>query len=115
MLRFRSLDFYQNMLKNKLALQKIAKPSPQPTVAEIPKCLWRLAFCEAPNISHCKFLATYCCRINASVVYQVYFCKATLFECYYTAQRWNRSGFSRPDPTGKFQNHRQLTGWSIGF
>ena len=25
-------------------------------------------------------------------------------------QRCNRSGFSRPDPTGKFQNHRRLTG-----
>ena len=25
--------------------------------------------------------------------------------------RWNRSGFSRPDPTGKFQNHRRLTGF----
>ena len=24
-------------------------------------------------------------------------------------QRWNRLGFSRPDPTGKFQNHRRLT------
>ena len=30
-------------------------------------------------------------------------------------QRWNRSGFSRPDPTGKFQNHRRLTGRSTGF
>ena len=30
-------------------------------------------------------------------------------------QRWNRSGFSRPDPTGKFQNHHRLTGRSIGF
>ena len=29
-------------------------------------------------------------------------------------QRWNRSGFSRPDPTGKFQNHRRLTGRSTG-
>ena len=26
-------------------------------------------------------------------------------------QRRNRSGFSRPDPTGKFQNHRRLTGF----
>ena len=26
-------------------------------------------------------------------------------------QRWNRSGFSRPDPTGKFQNHRRSTGF----
>ena len=26
-------------------------------------------------------------------------------------QRWNRSGFSRPDPTGKFQNLRRLTGF----
>ena len=30
-------------------------------------------------------------------------------------QRWNRSGFSRPDPTGKFQNHRRLTGRLTGF
>ena len=30
-------------------------------------------------------------------------------------QRWNRSGFSRPDPTGKFQSHRRLTGRSTGF
>ena len=30
-------------------------------------------------------------------------------------QRWNRSGLSRPDPTGKFQNHRRLTGRSTGF
>ena len=30
-------------------------------------------------------------------------------------QRWNRSGFSRPDPTGKFQNHCRLTGRSTGF
>ena len=28
--------------------------------------------------------------------------------------RWNRSGFSRPDPTGKFQNHRRLTNRSTG-
>ena len=32
----------------------------------------------------------------------------------YQTQRWNRSGFSRPDPTGKFQNHRRLTGRSTG-
>ena len=25
-------------------------------------------------------------------------------------QRWNRSGFSRPEPTGKIQNLRRLTG-----
>ena len=31
------------------------------------------------------------------------------------AQRWNRSGFSRPDPTGKFQNHRRSTGRSTDF
>ena len=31
-----------------------------------------------------------------------------------SGQRWNRLGFSRADPTGKFQNHRRLTGWSIG-
>ena len=30
-------------------------------------------------------------------------------------QRWNQSGFYRPDPTGKFQNHRRLTGRSTGF
>ena len=30
-------------------------------------------------------------------------------------QIWNRSGFSRPDPTVKFQNHRRLTGRSTGF
>ena len=30
------------------------------------------------------------------------------------SQRWNRSGFSRPDPTGKFQNHRRLTDRSTG-
>ena len=30
-------------------------------------------------------------------------------------QIWNRSGFSRPDPTGKFQNLRRLTGRSTGF
>ena len=30
-------------------------------------------------------------------------------------QRWNRSGFSRSDPTGKFQNHRRLAGRSTGF
>ena len=30
-------------------------------------------------------------------------------------QRWNRSGFSRPDPIGKFQNHRRSTGRSTGF
>ena len=34
-------------------------------------------------------------------------------------QRWNRSGFSRPDPTGKFQNLRRSTGFlpaqSTGF
>ena len=30
-------------------------------------------------------------------------------------QKWNRSEFSRPDPTGKFRNHRQLTGRSTGF
>ena len=30
-------------------------------------------------------------------------------------QRWNRSGFSRPDPTGKFQNLCRLTGRSTGF
>ena len=30
-------------------------------------------------------------------------------------QRWNRSGFSRPDPTGNFQNHCRLTGRSTGF
>ena len=24
-------------------------------------------------------------------------------------------GFSRPDPSGKFQNHRRLTGRSTGF
>ena len=29
-------------------------------------------------------------------------------------QRWNRSGFSRPDPTGNFQKHCQLTGQSTG-
>ena len=34
---------------------------------------------------------------------------------YCTVQRRNRSGFSRPDPTGKFQNHRRLTGRSTGF
>ena len=32
-----------------------------------------------------------------------------------TAQRWNRSGFSRPDPTGKFQNLRRSTGFFTGF
>ena len=26
-----------------------------------------------------------------------------------------RSGFSRPDPTGKFQNHSQMTGRSTDF
>ena len=30
-------------------------------------------------------------------------------------QRWNRSGVSRPDPTGKFQNYRRLTGQSTGW
>ena len=30
-------------------------------------------------------------------------------------QRWNRSGFSRPNPTGKFHNHRRLTDRSTGF
>ena len=30
-------------------------------------------------------------------------------------QRWNRLGFSRADPTGKFHNHRRLTGQSTGF
>ena len=34
-------------------------------------------------------------------------------------QRWNWSGFSRTDPTGKFQNHRRSTGFwparSTGF
>ena len=42
-----------------------------------------------------------------------------LFLAYNVDQRWNRSGFSRPDPTGKFQNLRRSTGfwpaWSTGF
>ena len=33
-----------------------------------------------------------------------------LLKLYYAmVQGWNRSGFSRPGPTGKFQNHRRLT------
>ena len=31
-------------------------------------------------------------------------------EIWTSDQRWNRSGFSRPNPTGKFQNHCRLTG-----
>ena len=34
--------------------------------------------------------------------------------CISPVQRWNRSGFSRPDPTGKFQNHCRLTGRATG-
>ena len=36
-------------------------------------------------------------------------------DCMLPNQRWNRSGFSRLDPTGKFQNLRRLTGWSTGL
>ena len=53
-------------------------------------------------------------RIGGSDVLQNFF---LLYDYWtmYGSQRWNRSGFSRPDPTGKFQNHRRLTGRSTGF
>ena len=38
-------------------------------------------------------------------------CQFTVIGVVTTVQKWNRSGFSRPDPTGKFQDHRRSTGF----
>ena len=58
--------------------------------------------------------STFLNRLNSNSTHHMF--SKMLFVLLLTQQRWNRSGFSRPDPTGKFQNHRRLTGFFIeGF
>ena len=56
----------------------------------------------------------YSCYYNEFYALQVFFIVLRLEQSERPYQRWNRSGFSRPDPTGKFQNHRRLTGRPTG-